>query len=155
MTILGIDPGSRRIGYGLIKKEKGIFSYLEAGLLKIESKNDTDALAETRTGLLEIIAKFKPDMCGVEKLYFVQNQTTGIAVGQSRGVILLTLTEANIPVKEFTPNEVKSRVTGYGLSDKKAIEKMVSILLRQKELKLIDDAWDALAIALSCGFDRF
>jgi len=106
MIILGIDPGSRRIGYGLI-----------------------------------------------EKLYFVKNQTTGIAVGQSRGVILLTLAETNIPLKEFTPNEIKSRVTGYGLSNKKAVEKMVGLILKEKDLHLIDDAWDALAIALSYGLE--
>lgn len=151
MIILGIDPGSRRIGYGLIEKNGQKFSLVDAGLLKIKSKNDVGALLETREDLQKIIKKYKPTICAIEKLYFVRNQTTGIAVGQSRGVILLAATEAGIPIEEFTPNEVKSRVTGYGLSDKKAVEKMVRMILQEKNLKLIDDAWDALAIALCSG----
>lgn len=153
MTILGIDPGSRRIGYGLIEKNGQKFSFLTAGLLEIKRKDDIGALLETKQELQKIIEKFKPDIAGIEKLYFVRNQTTGIAVGQTRGVILMTLAEAKLPIKEFTPNEIKSRITGYGLSNKKAVEKMVGLILQKKELKLIDDAWDALAIALCCGFE--
>ena len=152
MTILGIDPGSRRIGYGLIEKTGQNFTYIEAGLLSIKSKSDETALQETKESLQTILKAFQPEICAVEKLYFVRNQTTGIAVGQTRGVIMLTLVEAGIPIKEFSPNEIKSKITGHGLSDKKSVEKMVALLLRQKDLRLIDDAWDALAIALSCGF---
>lgn len=153
MIILGIDPGSRRIGYGLIEKTGQKFTFIEAGLLKIKSKDDIGAIQEVRNDLKLILKKYKPDICAIEKLYFVKNQTTGIAVGQTRGVILLTLADAGLSIKEFTPNEIKSRVTGYGLADKKAVEKMVALILQKKDLKLIDDAWDALAIALSCGLE--
>ncbi len=153
MIILGIDPGSRRIGYGLIEKTGQKFTFIDAGLLKIKSKDDIGAICEIRDGLKTIIKKFKPDICAIEKLYFVKNQTTGIAVGQARGVILLTLADAGLSIKEFTPNEIKSRVTGYGLADKKSVEKMTGLILQEKSLKLIDDAWDALAIALSYGLE--
>jgi len=153
MIILGIDPGSRRIGYGLIEKTGQKFTFIAAGLLKIKSKDDIGAIREARDDLKIILEKYKPDICAIEKLYFVKNQTTGIAVGQTRGVILLTLADAGLSIKEFTPNEIKSRVTGYGLADKKAVEKMVALILQKKDLKLIDDAWDALAIALSCGLE--
>lgn len=154
MIILGLDPGSRRIGYGLIKREGQRFSYLEAGLLPIASKNDIDALMEVRQEIKKIINSFQPNLCAIEKLYFVRNQTTGIAVGQTRGVLLVSLREENIPIKEFSPNEIKSRIAGYGLADKKAVEKMTALILGKKDLKLIDDAWDALAIALCGGFEN-
>ena len=153
MIILGIDPGSRRIGYGLIEKNGQKLTYLEAGLLKITGQNDQSALLETKNELGKLLKKFKPDVCAVEKLYFVRNQTTGIAVGQTRGVILVTLAEYAIPTKEFSPNEIKSRVAGYGLANKKSIAKMVALILQKKELRLIDDAWDALAIGLACSFE--
>jgi crossover junction endodeoxyribonuclease RuvC len=85
---------------------------------------------------------------GIEKLYFAKNQKTAIAVAQARGVVLLSVGEHGIPVKEYTPNEVKSGITGYGFSDKKAVLKMVRLILGKHDLKIIDDASDALAIAI-------
>lgn len=153
MIILGIDPGTRRIGYGIIKKEGSKFLCLAAGILPIKSKEDVPALRETKVSLTSLIRKFSPDVVSVEKIYFSKNQKTGIAVAQARGVILLAAAEKGILVKEYAPNAVKLAVTGYGHADKKAVWKMVRLSLNVPD-NLIDDASDALALALVAGNDR-
>lgn len=151
MTILGIDPGTRRIGYGVIRQEHGIAKLMAVGILKIKSTDDAGALQETKKELDTLIKKFKPQVMAVEKLYFTKNQKTGIQVAQARGVILLCGAENKVKICEYTPNEVKLGVTGYGLADKKAVAKMVRVILRAPLVKVIDDATDALAIALFAG----
>lgn len=148
MVILGIDPGSRRIGYGVIRQEGRSARYLGAGLLRITSKEDAGALVETKAGIEDLIAEWEPGAIAIEKIYFVKNRSTGIQVAQARGVILSACTQSGVPVFEYTPNEVKAGLTGYGLADKKAMDKMVRLILNQPGLKLIDDAMDALGIAL-------
>lgn len=149
MIALGIDPGTRRIGYGIVKKEKdNTLRFIAAGILKIESADDTVALAETRKGIAAVIKKYKPDIMGIEKLFFAKNQRTAMAVAQARGVLLLAAYEAGVPIKEYTPNEIKLGIAGYGFADKKAILKMVRLILGKHELKIIDDASDALAGAI-------
>ncbi|HEX4104568.1 MAG TPA: crossover junction endodeoxyribonuclease RuvC [Candidatus Paceibacterota bacterium] len=152
MIALGIDPGTRRIGYGLVKHERGAFTLMAAGILEIKSKDDASALRETKDGIDALIKKHKPEVMGIEKLFFAKNQKTAIAVAQSRGVALLAATECGLPLKEYTPNEVKLGVTGYGLADKKAVLKMVRLTLGAHDLAVIDDASDALALAImACG----
>jgi crossover junction endodeoxyribonuclease RuvC len=90
----------------------------------------------------------------IEKLFFAKNQKTAIAVAQSRGVVLLATKEQGIRIKEYTPNEVKLGVTGYGFADKKAVLKMVRLILNKGDLKVIDDASDALALAIFAAGDR-
>jgi len=148
MISIGIDPGTRRVGYGVVRREGGDLTFLAAGILKIKSAEDAAALVETKTELDKLISKYRPDALGVEKLFFAKNQKTGIAVAQARGVILLAATERGVSVKEYTPNEVKLGVTGYGLADKKAVLKMVRLILGRADLKMIDDASDALALAI-------
>ncbi len=148
MTILGIDPGTSRIGYGVIKKERGALMFLDAGILKVKNKNPQHALLEIKNGLASLVKKWRPDVLAVEKLYFSKNQKTAMEVAQARGVILLAGLEARIEIKEYAPNEIKSGVAGYGFADKKAIAKMVNLILRTPRLKIIDDASDALAIAI-------
>jgi len=149
MIALGIDPGTRRIGYGIVKKEKdNTLRFIAAGILKIESSDDTVALAETRKGIAAVIKKYKPDIMGIEKLFFAKNQRTAMAVAQARGVLLLAAYEAGVTIKEYTPNEIKLGIAGYGFADKKAILKMVRLILGKRELKIIDDASDALAGAI-------
>ncbi|MDE2018914.1 MAG: crossover junction endodeoxyribonuclease RuvC [Patescibacteria group bacterium] len=152
MISLGIDPGTRRIGYGLVEKKHADVGFITAGLLKIESKNDIPALEEVKREIDRLIKQYQPDVVAVEKLYFAKNQKTGIAVAQARGVVLLAAAECGISVKEYTPNEIKLGVTGYGFADKKAVLKMVRLILNKQDLKIIDDASDALAIAImGCG----
>lgn len=148
MIALGIDPGTRRIGYGLVEEKNGGLKLLAAGLLKIKSKEDVGALQETRSGLRTLIQKFRPDVLSIEKLFFARNQKTAIAVAQARGAILLTASEAGLKVREYSPNEVKAAIAGYGLADKKAVLKMVRLFLKEPRLEIIDDASDALALAI-------
>lgn len=148
MVALGIDPGTRRIGYGIVRGEGSNLAFVTAGILKIKSADDASALEETKVEMSKLIKKYKPDVLGIEKLYFAKNQKTAIAVAQARGVILLAAREANIPIKEYAPNEVKLGITGYGFADKKAVLKMVRLILGKHNLKIIDDASDALAIAI-------
>lgn len=148
MISLGIDPGTRRIGYGIIEKEYAETRFIAAGILDIESDDDIPALQEAKNGVDRLIKKYQPDVIAIEKLFFAKNQKTALAVAQARGVILLAAAESGIPIKEFTPNEIKLGVTGYGNADKKAILKMVRLILGKHDLKVIDDASDALAIAI-------
>lgn len=156
MISLGIDPGTRRIGYGVVEKKKdNSLCLLAAGILDVKSTDDIAALSETKKGVGVLLKKYKPDVFAVEKLYFGKNQKTAIAVAQARGVIILAAHEANISIKEYAPNEIKLGVTGYGSSDKKAVLKMVQLLLGRRDLDIIDDASDALAIAIMATNDRY
>jgi len=155
MIVLGIDPGTKRIGYGLVEKNGSRLFCLEAGILKIVSDRPELVLQEAKQGLVKIIEKFKPGLLVVERLYFAKNSKTALAVAEARGVILLAAAESGIPVKEYSPNEVKLGITGYGKADKKAVWKMVKITLKLSGT-IIDDASDALALAiLGCGEGRF
>ena len=142
------SPGTRRIGYGIVRKDGGDVIFVAAGLLDIKSGDDIGALRETKRGADRLIKQYKPTVMGIEKLYFAKNQKTAIAVAQARGVVLLSASEHSVLVKEYTPNEAKAGITGYGFSDKKAVLKMVRLILKKHDLKIIDDASDALAIAI-------
>jgi len=148
MIALGIDPGTRRVGYGVILKQQSEAIFVEAGILPITSVDDVNALYEIKKTLDTLITKHQPDVMAIEKLYFAKNQKTALAVAQARGVILLGARERKIPIKEYAPNEVKMGVTGYGAADKKAVLKMVRLILKQPGLSVIDDASDALALAI-------
>ncbi len=145
---LGIDPGTRRVGWGIVLREGNALSFVAAGILKIDGTDDITALEETKRGVRELIASYHPDVLGIEKLFFAKNQKTAIAVAQARGVILLSAQEEGLPIKEYTPNEMKLGVTGYGFADKKAVLKMVRLTLGKQDLTIIDDASDALALAI-------
>jgi crossover junction endodeoxyribonuclease RuvC len=148
MKILGIDPGTTRVGYGIIdasNKQKP--AHIDSGIISISTKDVSTRLAELYDGLTLIIQKHNPGIVGVEQLFFVKNVTTGIAVAQARGVILLACEKANIPIHEYTPLQIKSILTGYGNADKKVVTQFVQQTLSiQKDM--VDDAYDALAVAL-------
>ena len=155
MIALGIDPGTRRVGYGLVEGEPGGKARLiEAGILKITGPTDMDAMEQIKNGMDALIKKYRPEVMGVEKLFFSKNATTAIAVAEARGVILLAAKEKKIRVKEYSPNEVKIGVTGYGNADKKSVLKMVRLILGERDLDVIDDASDALALAILSTGDR-
>lgn len=149
MISLGIDPGTRRIGYGVVSKnDRNELRFIAADILDIKSTDDIGALAETKKGIGTILKRYHPDILGIEKLYFAKNQKTALAVAQARGILLLAAYEAGITLREYAPNEIKLGITGYGFADKKAILKMVRLLLGKHDLKVIDDASDALAAAI-------
>jgi len=149
MYILGIDPGSTLIGYGLIKKtSKNELEEITHGVLKITEKDLSQKIASLAKRLRALIKKTKPDLVGVEKLFFAKNKKTALEVAHARGVIMLIVLESRLPVVEYPPAEIKQAVTGYGSADKKMIQKMVSIILKT-ELHSDDNAADALAVAIT------
>ncbi len=145
---MGIDPGTRRVGYGIIKKERGELRFVRAGLLKIKSREEYGALFDIKREFDRLIRLWRPSVLAIEKIYFSKNQKTGLQVAEARGVILLAAVEHGLLIREYAPNEVKLGLTGYGFADKKAVVKMVGLLLQKPGFKIIDDASDALALAI-------
>lgn len=154
--ICGIDPGTATIGFGFIEaRPNGDIEALEFGAIRT-SKDQTPSqrLRVLYDELNRLISYHKPDTAAVEKLYFQQNTTTALAVGQARGVILLAFEQAGIPVGEYSPNEVKQAITGYGFADKNQMQEMTRILLNLAKKPTPDDAADALAIAITHNNSR-
>lgn len=154
MIILGIDPGSRRIGYGVIRADAGSVSILAAGILKIRSSDNAGALSEVHRETAALMRKYSPEALGIEKLYFAKNRKTAIDVAQARGVIIALAMREGLKVLEYSPSEVKSGVSGYGLADKRAVAKMVRAIFGAPNLRVIDDASDALAVAYVASQDH-
>lgn len=150
MVIIGIDPGTTQIGFGIIKNEGSRFETLSYGIIKNSGKDKLFDYKKTSGELSKLITKYKPDLAVVEKLFFFKNQKTVMSVGEMRGVIMLTIANHNLPVVEFTPLQVKQSLSGYGRADKKQVQRMVRLVLGIKGPIKPDDAADALAIAI-CG----
>ncbi len=153
MVTLGIDPGTTRIGYGVVRQDKNCLVCVDYGILKVGS-DKLIGFKEASLELKKLITKHKPDQAGIEKLFFFKNQKTVMAVSEMRGVLLLTLAENNIPIQEFTPLQVKQNVSAYGRAEKVQMQRMVQLLLGLKEPIKQDDAADALAIAICCTNNR-
>ncbi len=153
MIILGIDPGTARLGYGVIEKIGKKLYHLGHGVIET-SRDDSDAerLKQIYNGLNKLIREHKPKILAVERLYFFKNQKTAITVAQAKGVILLTGAKKRLPIFEFTPLQVKMAITGYGRAEKLQIQKMVKVLLRLEEIPKPDDAADALGVAICCAY---
>ena len=149
MIILGIDPGLAIVGYGVIEYERSRFKVLDFGAittpagLKVE-----DRLLMIEQGLAQIIDRYHPEEMAVEELFFTNNRTTGIAVAEARGVILLSARKRGVRIAEYTPLQVKSAVVGYGKAEKKQVITMVTTLLGLPKPPKPDDTADALAIAI-------
>jgi crossover junction endodeoxyribonuclease RuvC len=149
--VLGIDPGTATTGYGFVcNREDGSLESVAYGVIQTPS----GVAAHQRLSLLfhqmnEILLLHRPDSCAVEKLFFQRNISTAIAVGQARGVLMLAISEAGLDMAEYTPNEVKQAVAGYGSAGKKQVQEMVRVLLALPEIPKPDDAADALAIAIT------
>ncbi len=150
MIIIGIDPGTTQIGYGVIKNEGNKFEPLDYGIIKNSGKNKLFDYKNTAKELSKLITQHKPRLAVVEKLFFFKNQKTVMSVGEMRGVIMLTLANHNLNVIEFTPMQVKQALSGYGGADKNQVQRMVRLILDIKKEIKPDDAADALAIAI-CG----
>ena len=151
MLTLGIDPGTATIGYALVRDlPDGNNEAVEYGVIITPKQNSApQRLMQLYQELNAILARYKPDSAAVEKLFFANNVTTAIGVGQARGVVLLALAQAGLEVGEYTPNEVKQAVTGFGGADKKQVQEMVKVLLSLDKIPKPDDAADALAIAIT------
>lgn len=153
MKILGVDPGTQRVGYGIIEINKNSQTLKASGILKIKKKK-LFVLKEVKKEIDNLILKWKPQILAIEKLYFSKNQKTAMAVSEVRGIIILAALEKNIKIKEYSPNEIKLLITGYGFADKKAVAKMVNLILNLKNKELIDDTTDAIALALVASKDK-
>jgi crossover junction endodeoxyribonuclease RuvC len=153
MVILGIDPGLATMGYGVINSERGNFSVIDYGVVTTPKENTLpERLLMLEEGVNRLIDTYRPDNISIEELFFSKNITTGIAVSEARGVILLSaIKKVGGEVYEYTPNQIKQAMTGYGGADKKQMQLMVQMLLKLKKLPRPDDAADALAVALCHG----
>jgi len=150
MLVLGIDPGIAITGYGLIRtNSRNDYDCVDFGVVTTEAHQpDAERLEVLFDALSKIIKQHQPDSSAVEKLFFQRNVKTAISVGQARGVAMLTLARADLPVYEYTPNEIKQTVCGYGGAGKHQIQQMVQTLLTLNTLPKPDDAADALAVAI-------
>ena len=151
MIILGIDPGTDRAGYGVLRKEGQDLSLVDAGILKVGKLRGADALLAIKQDLDALIEKHRPALFATEKLFFSNNRTTGMAIAEARGVILLAAREKDLPIMEFSPTEMKLAVCGSGSADKIAVLKMVRIILGAPRLDILDDASDALALCIAAA----
>ncbi len=147
--IIGFDPGLADTGFGVIEDQGGKFVCLDYGSIRTPAKTHMSERLETiYTRVSELIKEYKPDIVGIEKLFFSRNVTSAMLVGQARGVILLAIEQAGVAVIEFTPNQVKQAVSCYGAAGKSQVQKMVKMILNLKEIPKPDDAADGLAIAI-------
>lgn len=151
MVILGIDPGTTRIGYGLIERNGGKIIFRDAGMIETSDSGPGEKLIEIKRKLSDLLEKYNPDLVGVEKLFFSKNKKTALRVSEARGVILALLTEKSIPFVEILPKEAKLSVTGSGNASKDGVAKMVGYILNIPAERYIDDTTDALAIAIAAG----
>jgi len=149
MLVLGIDPGTAITGWGLVSREGGELALVDYGTVR----TSRDASLPQRLQVLyrelgQVISSHQPSAVAVEKLFFNKNVRTAMTVGQARGVVLLAVAEAGLPVHEYTPLEVKQSVCGYGRASKEQIQKLVQMLLGLDSIPQPDDASDAIAIAI-------
>jgi crossover junction endodeoxyribonuclease RuvC len=152
MRILGIDPGTGILGFGVVDVERGNTTFVDAGVIRTPvNQEDSERLFTIYHDLEEIIEEHKPDIMAVEKLFFIRNVTTAMSVSQARGVVLLLGKQKKLQLYEYTPLQIKQAVTGYGKADKKQIQEMVKIILKLPQIPKPDDAADALAAAICCS----
>lgn len=152
MTLaLGIDPGTATTGYGLVRlAPDGELVAVKYGVILTPKESNASArLVMLYDQLRDLLSEYQPEVAAVEKLFFSRNVTTALAVGQARGVVMLCLQQSGIETFEYTPNEVKQAVAGYGGAQKRQVQEMVRALLQLDSIPQPDDAADALAIAIT------
>ena len=149
MIVLGIDPGTASLGYGIVERTGGRLRAIDYGTLTTSPDLPLPArLAQIHAVVAELIETHHPDLVAVERLFFSRNVQTAFAVGQARGVVLLAAAQAGVDVREATPSEIKLGVTGYGSADKGQVARMVTVILELAEVPTPDDTSDALATAI-------
>ncbi len=152
LRVLGVDPGTAATGYGVLEGISGASErarVLQFGVVRTEADRSMAVrLTELHGALTRLIESCQPDVVAVEELFFARNVSTAMAVGQSRGVVLLVAGQAGLPVHEYQPRQVKLALTGYGNADKRQVQQMLVRLLGLSAIPEPDDAADALAIAL-------
>ena len=149
LRILGIDPGSRKTGYGLIENTGNRIRHLASGCIRLNAKHPlSDRLSILSRELEQLIEEFRPDCGVVEKIFFAKNAQSALTLGHARGVILLKFSERNLPIHEYQTLKIKQTVVGVGRADKDQVQHMVKILLNLQN-SLQEDEADALAVAIT------
>lgn len=150
MLAIGIDPGTAITGYGLVREEEnGSLTVVDYGVIQTSPEyRMPERLVQLYHNLKEVIDLHKPESGAVEKLFFARNVRTALTVGQARGIAMLALAESGVTLAEYSPNEIKQAVAGYGRAGKVQVQKMVQVLLDLEEIPQPDDAADALAVAI-------
>lgn len=149
-TVLGIDPGTHRIGWGIIEGSPSKSRLIDCGCLEFSPHtNSQEYLVGIHHFLQDLVSKYQIGFAGLEKLFAQHNKKSVISVAEARGVILMSLAEAQVACKEYSPNTIKSAIAGSGSAGKSEVERMVRLLLKLDNTKLLDDTTDALAIALT------
>lgn len=149
MIAIGIDPGTALCGYGIVRATGDDYELVICGAISTPAKTPlAERLMKIYADLTALIREYQPDEAAIEKLFFARNITTALSVGHARGVAMLAVAQANLPFAEYTPNEIKQAVSGYGGADKQQMQQMVKMLLRLDEVPKPDDAADAVAIAI-------
>jgi crossover junction endodeoxyribonuclease RuvC len=150
MRIIGIDPGTGILGFGVIDVIKGKATMVTAGVVRTPAHTPLDErLEEIYDSLTEIIAETKPSVMSIEKLFFARNVTTAMSVSHARGVAMLAGKKGKLELAEYTPLQIKQTLTGYGKADKKQVQEMVRVHLNLTEVPKPDDCADALAAAIT------
>ncbi|MGE5312984.1 MAG: crossover junction endodeoxyribonuclease RuvC [Acidobacteriota bacterium] len=150
MRIIGIDPGTGILGFGVLDVSPTGLRVVDAGVVTTPAHTPLDQrLDEIYDSLTGVIAETRPDVMSIEKLFFARNVTTAISVAHARGVAMLAGRKARLPIAEYTPLQIKQTLTGYGRADKKQVQEMVRLQLGLKVVPKPDDAADALAAAIT------
>ena len=150
MRIIGIDPGTATTGYGLVDDHDGQLQVVAYGVISTPANWEMPhRLEQIYSELSQLIRQYRPDTAAIEQLFFGKNVTTALTVGQARGVLLLALAHAHLPIAEYKPMQIKEAITGYGNADKPQMQLMVRQLLNLEETPRPDDAADGLAIAIT------
>ena len=151
MLVLGIDPGTAITGYGLVREQPdGALEAVAYGVVRTSARTPMpDRLRQIHHDITALIAEYRPDAAAIETLYFGRNVTTAITVAQGRGVILLALAEAGLPIREYKPAEIKQAIAGYGNAEKEQVQEMIRQLLDLDAVPQPDDAADGLGVAIT------
>jgi crossover junction endodeoxyribonuclease RuvC len=149
MIILGIDPGTITMGYGIINSQDSETSLIKYGALNSPARSSIgERLSFLYANLVEIIARYQPDAIAVEQPFFAKNAKSAFAIGRAQAIAILAAANSHIPLQEYTPAEIKQKVANYGASSKEQIQQMVMLQLGLTEIPYPSDAADALAVAL-------
>lgn len=152
MVIFGIDPGYAIVGCGVVRYERGVFQLMGYGAVTTPKEMPfNQRLNKIYDDITELLERFKPDAVSMERLYFNTNQKTAIDVAQARGVTVLAVEKAGVPLFEYTPLQVKQSIVGYGRAEKIQVQKMTQMMLHLDKIPKPDDAADALALAICHG----
>jgi len=148
VIIFGVDPGTAKMGFGVIEFDHDS-RLIAHGVLETPAKTSMPGRLRTLyEHVTELLDAHKPAVLAVEQLFFAQNVTTALSVGQARGIVLLAAAQRDIPVQEYTPSEIKQSIVGYGKADKSQIQEMVRMILNLESIPQPDDAADAIAVAI-------